>query len=340
MSSLGDWREAYLAGRDQAVWFDLSQRDELTLTGSDRQAFLHGFCTNDIRNLSPGQSCEAFITNIKGKVLAHAFIFAEEDRLVLDGTPGSNTVLLPHLDRYLITEDVQLRDTTADRTLLYVTGPTAHTGISRLDREWGELAVGSHTVSHRPEGIATIRKVDWLGVPGYQFTVSPTLVDSLKQGLQQAGIPSGSPPAWEALRVQAGFPLHGIDFSEDNLAQEVERTTQAISFRKGCYLGQEPIARIDALGHVNWMLRRWELSPEGVAAVWDGLGESPQLQGAELVSAPGEEKPIGKVTSFVWLPESAGLRGVGLALMRREFSQVGQEIQLRWSDQHASAQVT
>ncbi len=340
MSSLGDWREEYLAGRDRAVWFDLSQRDELTLTGSERHSFLHGFCTNDIRNLSPGQSCEAFFTNIKGKVLAHAFIFAEEDRLVLDGMPGSNQVLLPHLDRYLITEDVQLQATTAERKLLFVTGPEAATGVRRLDRQWGELAVGRHLVSHLPEGIATVRRVDWLGVPGYQLTVAAPLADSLKRGLQQAGIPSGSSSAWEALRVRAGFPLHGIDFSEDNLAQEVERTAQAISFRKGCYLGQEPIARIDALGHVNWMLRRWELSPEGVALLWEGLGERARLEGAELVAAPGEEKPIGKVTSFVWLPEAAGLRGVGLALMRREFSQAGQEIQLRWSDQHASAQVT
>lgn len=126
------------------------------------------------------------------------------------------------------------------------------------------------------------------------------------------------------MRLEACLPDHGRDFSEDNLAQEVDRTEAAISFHKGCYLGQEPIARIDALGHVNWLLRGLKLElPEDA--------DLAEISGAEL-KVDGQEKPVGTVRSVAAIPcesgESPGRSCVAMAIVRREQSVAETVLQL------------
>jgi hypothetical protein len=131
--------------------------------------------------------------------------------------------------------------------------------------------------------------------------------------LKGAGaIPAGA-AAFEALRIEAGFPVYGVDITDANLAQEVNRTVQAISFAKGCYLGQEPIARIDAMGHVNQQLRGVRLS----------AGPAPAA-GAEVLTADAEPRKIGQVTSAaISYPSN---QPVALAYLKRNFDSPGLQV--------------
>ena len=117
---------------------------------------------------------------------------------------------------------------------------------------------------------------------------------------------------FEALRIEAGFPKHGVDITEDHLAQEANRTKLAISFTKGCYLGQEPIARIDALGHVNRSL---------CGVVTDDLAEFPA--GSEVFATREAPTPAGLLTSAAVWPLTN--RGIGLGMLRREIAREGAE---------------
>ncbi len=232
--------------------YDLSDRTQIELTGEDRAKFLHGFCTNDIKGLQPGQGCEAFLPNIKGRVLGHIFVFAGPQSLWLDTTAGQETKIIPHLDRYLIREDVQLIGRSEERAELFVTGTHA---AQLLMVEDGLPLYGC--VSREAFGNPLdIRRVDLLNEPGFLLSMPRSAIETTRSSLLAVGCRAGSADEFETRRIEAGFPYYGRDITEDNIAQEVARTKQAISFTKGCYLGQEPIARLDAMGHTNKELRR------------------------------------------------------------------------------------
>ncbi|HBN75860.1 MAG TPA: hypothetical protein DD473_08585 [Planctomycetaceae bacterium] len=296
------------------VAFDLSDRDEITLTGRDRATFLHGFTTNDIKKLQPGMGCEAFVPTIKGKTLGHLFVFATEDRLLLDTVPGAAEVLLPHLDRYLITEDVQLSNTTTDRALFLMAGKTAENTMTELCEGADSLAFNHWKPIEHSELTGSVRKVDWLNESALQVSVPAgdrqKIIDWF--GKQQISVCPNED--FELVRIASCLPRFGQDFSEENLAQEIDRTSQAISFTKGCYLGQEPIARIDALGHVNKLIRGFRCeNPES-------SNQPEQLIGANLTAEESAEaKVIGGITSAAQNSETSEILAIGW--VRREFSE-------------------
>lgn len=255
--------------------YNLSDRTQLELTGKDRAKFLHGFCTNDIKALAPGRGCEAFVCNIQGKTLGHIFVFCTDESLWLDSVPGQEDDLFQHLDRYLINEDVQIHRRTADRGDLYLAHSEWPTGLElsnceRLDGLRTAPVLSHVSVSYQGEPLQ-IRVVDWLGERGWLVSAPWAGLEVIAHELASAaGKKEGDFSAgeeWESRRIAAGFPLFGVDFTSDNLAQEVNRTERCISFHKGCYLGQEPIARIDSLGHVNRVCRRLTISASSRPAV-------------------------------------------------------------------------
>ena len=128
----GSAREEYVAATTQAAVFDLSDRTLLELSGSDRVRFLHNFCTNDVKRLKTGQGCEAFVPNVKGRVLGHVWIDATEPSLWIDADPAQAEHLVPHLERYVINEDVTIADRTADWGELLVVGPEAAERLRKL----------------------------------------------------------------------------------------------------------------------------------------------------------------------------------------------------------------
>jgi folate-binding protein YgfZ len=269
---------------------ELSGWTSIALTGKDRQTFLNNFSTNEVKRLRLGEHCEAFITNVKGKILGLGLVHSRADELVYITVPGQAEKLISHLDRYIIREDVQLRDTTSERTYILIAGGDG-AGAGLAHDRWIHWRLLATEICGLAEAAADISNV--------------------REELRAAGAKTCGIAAFEALRVESGTPLFGVDFDEENLPQEVGRDELAISFTKGCYLGQETVARIDALGHVNQEL---------VGVRFDG--ESIPPAGTELTSGGAA---AGCVSSAVYSPLlSAPLT---MAMVRRSFAPPGTKLE-------------
>lgn len=295
--------------QDSVAIYDLSDRTQIELTGADRAKFLHGFCTNDIKSLEPGQGCEAFLTNIKGRVLGHLFIFATSTSLWLDTVAGQEAGIIGHLDRYLIREDVLLIGRSTERGELFVTGPHA---AQLLMLDDGLELYG--TLTREAFGNAfDVRRVDMLNEPGFLLSGAREFLPTIRQSLLAVGCLNGTAEEFETRRIEAGFPVYGRDISDENLAQEVARTRQCISFTKGCYLGQEPIARLDAMGHTNRELRRILFEP----------GSLPPEAGILLALESDDE--AGTITSVAPLQKFDGTIAA-LAYLKTRFNGEGTRV--------------
>ncbi len=272
-----------VAGRAYAV---LNGWSVLSVQGADAGKFLQSFCTNDVLKLAVSESCEAFFTNAKAHIVAYGEVQRGSDRwLVLLSSPTAHK-LAAALDRYIIREDVQLAAPGEEMTLVLVPRALANS----IDAALGE----------------PLPLVSWGAEWG--VIVSQTRgVSILQSHLQAAGLVRASWEAVNTFRIELGTPLDRIDVDDSNLPQEVDRNARAISFIKGCYLGQEPVARIDALGRVNRTLVGVKFSGEGIPS-----------RGAEL-SRDG--KVVGQVTSACWSP---GLQApLALSYVRRGSNDVG-----------------
>lgn len=297
--------------------FDVSDRVQIEVTGRDRVKFLHSFCTNDIKKLQPGQGCEAFVTNVNGKVLGHIFVFAERDSLWLESVAGATATLLPHLDKYLITEDVRFADRSAEFAELLLAGSSSTELLERLGLSVSSLPRYGH-LSHGSDAmpLRSLRRVDWFDSPTWLLSMPVVQRDEIQRALTQTGAQLANDDEFHSSRIAAGFPIYSIDITEENLAQEVGRTALAISFTKGCYLGQEPIARIDAMGHVNRQLCRLELS-------W---GPPPSFGTPILDKSAPDGKPIGTITSSASKRVADADESLALAYLRSGFAKAGSQV--------------
>ena len=294
---------------DDVAMFPLVGRSQIEMTGADRASFLHNFCTNHIKGLAVGQGCEAIVTSIKGRCLFYVLVFASADSLWIETEAGQAAALLAHLDRYIITEDVQLYDRTAELGQLYLSGAGVEGLLSRVFETSVILTASMGQVQHSE---AQIRRFSLGAAPGYSLVVPISTLNRWRSKLIDASVVEGSAELYEALRIEAGFPRQGLDLTEDNLAQEANRTKLAISFKKGCYLGQEPIARIDALGHVNRSL---------CGVITDEPAEFPA--GTEVFATRESPTSVGTLTSAAVWPQTG--QGIGLGMLRREITRDGAE---------------
>jgi hypothetical protein len=268
---------------------------------------LHNFCTADVRRLPVGRGCEAFVTTVQGKVLDFVVLFAGPESLTLSAGPGAGAKLAAHLDKYLIREQVEIVDRSNQWAELAVVGPQAgeileRLGVSRLpEGPWGELPA---ELAGRP---VRLRRISEFSAPGYALVAAAGDLGPLGAALTTAGACEAPEAALDILRVEAGYPAFGRDLSDQNLPQEIDRDDRAISFTKGCYLGQETVARIDAMGHVNRKLcglrfAGREVPPPGLRL---------QRQG----------QPVAQVTSAAWSPRLAA--PIALGYVRRGANEPG-----------------
>jgi folate-binding protein YgfZ len=301
------------------------------MRGQDRQAFLHNLCTNDIRRLTTGEGCEAFCTDVKGKIVAHVYVLARDAELLFLTVPGQAATLIAHLDRYIIREDVQLHDQSDTTCWLWIAAASEvladSAATTQLDKPW-------QSRSQSIDGVeCLIARYDLLRSTGYLLCYDSQFNAQVQQHLQSTGAPKCSEAAWHTLRIESGVPLFGADFSAANLPQEIDRDRQAISFNKGCYLGQETIARIDALGHVNQKIVLVQFAATatakggGAAVPETGIPETgiteagiPQA-GMELTVAG---KNVGQVTSSCWSPHFGS--PLALATVRRGSNATGNQL--------------
>jgi folate-binding protein YgfZ len=300
--------DEYLALTQGAGIVDFSHRSRLEAAGDDRLSFLHKLSSNDVNGLPPGGGCEAFFLDARGHILGHAFLISTRHSIVIETVSGRNEALLAHLDRYLIREKVALHDRTNDWAELLVAGARSQEVLTSLAAgELPDRRLASAEVELAGQPTLLVR-VEMTRPGGYLlFLRDRAAIPKMVERLQDAGAVLCGQDAFEAARIEAGFPLYGPDISDKNLPQEVSRNDLAISFRKGCYLGQETVARIDALGHVNKALVRLRFEGEAVPPA-----------GTELIAG---EVDVGQVTSAAFSPGAK--TAVALAYVRRGSNEPG-----------------
>ena len=282
----------------------------IELSGDDRASFLHNLCTADIQGLQTGEGCELFFPDVQGKTIGYGYAFALRNSILLSTAPDQAGVLLPHLDRYLIREDVQLLDQSSAWQQWALCGPQA----AWFCQEKIGLQIGEKNLSHAQttyeDHAIRFCRTDFFGLPGFLVQMEAAICESLATALAAVSATCDA-SVFECLRIQAGSPLFGKDITPKNFPQEIDRDARAISFNKGCYLGQETIARIDALGQVQQLLRRLQFS------------ESDTLPPAgSLLEVEG--KKAGHLTSVSRIPVDGQV--VALGMVRRAHADAGAQL--------------
>jgi folate-binding protein YgfZ len=309
----------YAALASGAGLVDFGDRTLVELTGADRARFLHNLCTNDILKLPLQAGCEAFLTNVQGKILAHVLVFAEPESLVLETVAAQGPAIVKHLDRYLVRERVTLADRSSDWAEWFLAGPAAPQVLESLCGRVVPQQLWTSAQAEIAGQAVCLRRVDIVGPIGFLVVAARAAAAAVGDALRAAGAASVGHAVFEAARIEAGFPLYGRDITDRNLPQEVARDDRTISFRKGCYLGQETVARIDALGHVNQLLVGLRFAgPDVVPA------------GLELSAAAAK---VGYVTSAAISPLQQG--SVALGYVRRGHQAPG----TRLESSHGTAEV-
>jgi folate-binding protein YgfZ len=321
----GDPVAEYRAARTGAALFDCSDTGKVDVAGRDSASFLHNLCTNDIKGLGVGHGCQAFLTTSQAKTIALACIFRmESERFCLDSGRVPGDVISCHLDHFLVSEAVAFTDRSDELVQLHLTGPEAHRilgSIALVSSDVPELSV--HQVEWRTSKLE-IRKRSRLGTGGFDLLAGPAAATSLWEAMTSAGAVSAGFEAYEMMRIEAGIPEYGVDIDESNLPQETGLTERAVSFEKGCYIGQETIARIRAYGHVNRYLVRLTVA-----------GLQRPKPGCKLLSGQTE---IGRLTSSSWAPSSDAI--IALGYVRRGFEQAGKSITVHDGNERYAAVVS
>lgn len=285
----GDAEAEYRALRAEAALVDLGFRTVVRATGADRTSFLQGMLTNDLDGLVPGRSRPALLLTIQGRVTADLRVTAESDAMLLDVDVRARAAMVAALEKLIIADEVELAS--SPDVLIGIEGPQA----AAIARSAGARVVAGGD----------------LGAEGIVVHASPDTAPGVWDALVAAGARPCGMDALEGRRVELGIPRIGLDMDEQTLALEVPVET-AISQTKGCYLGQEVIARGTARGHVNRRL---------VGLTLDGPAPP---SGAPLVR---DGKEVGRVTSIA---RAWGLgRTAGLGLVRRECWEPGTALGVR-----------
>jgi folate-binding protein YgfZ len=288
-------REAYHAASTSAVLFDRGDQLRMEVRGPDRVKFLHNVTTNDIKRLADGEGREAFVTSIQGRTLALVTILARPNHCLLRTDAECREPLSAHFARYGAFDDVAFEDVSGSTAELHVAGPLAGTNVARLlGAEPASEELCSIETTWRDAAILVVRESP-TGRPGLTLLAPREIGPSLIAALNEAGLAAtGDEPTWEVLRIEAGTPRYGREVTPERLPQELARDLRAISFIKGCYLGQETVARLDALGHVNRLLRGLALEPGPVPPPGSPLEAEGRIVGAITSSAesPGWGRPI------------------------------------------------
>jgi len=246
-SAFGDPDREYREALVGAVLFDRTPTGKVEVSGKDAPSFLHNLCTNDINGLPLGGGCEAYFCDHRAKVLAHALVYHiltdGRHAFWLDVTPGFNENVVKHLDKHLISEAVELTDQTGRFAQLHLAGPRAKAVLEgALGEPVPDLAEFQHMErTFGSTATCSIRRHNPLGIPGYDLVCLNERAEGVWRMLRAAGAVPAGQSAWETLRVEAGTPVYGIDINEDRFVMEVARAARAVSYAKGCYLGQEPI---------------------------------------------------------------------------------------------------
>ena len=273
---------------DSCGLVDRSERGKLALTGSEAKTFLHGQVTNDIEGLEPGHGCYAAFLTHKGKMLGDMRVLDVGHELLLDTERVALQELFNMIRRYKLGRDVELHKRTLETALLSLIGPDARRIAGAED------LVEEHRNRHSEiAGVPVVLVATDVGIDVFAPAESKETV------IAELGVPAVDEEAAEVLRVERGRPRYGVDLDESVIPQEGGLNERAVSFTKGCYVGQETVARLHYRGKPNRHLRGLRLSAPATTGDVLRLGD----------------KQVGRLGTVAVSP----LYGpIALALVRRE----------------------
>jgi folate-binding protein YgfZ len=297
--------------------FDLSARGRVEVSGREAVQFLNGLVTNDVKALAPGAWMLAAFPNPQGRLVAFARVAraGAEEVFTFDTEPETRERVLGSLERFTLAGDFKVRDLSGETSHLSVQGAGARAVVASA---LGEAAAGiarngAAVLPWRGEHSITVQRATHTGEDGYDLIAGEGAAHDLWDALTAAGARPAGHDALEVLRVEAGVPRYGADVDETNVVSEAG-LGEALSFTKGCYVGQEIIARIHWRGHVAKRLAG--LLPEGEGAIEPGT---------KLRAADGARE-AGRVTSVAYSPRLG--RQIALGFVKYDFLAAGTEVLL------------
>jgi folate-binding protein YgfZ len=304
----------YRAIVEGAAITPVTPRGRIAVSGRDRASYLQGLLTNDIQALQPGTGCYAAWLTAQGRMTTDMHVLDSGDMILLDVPAASTSDVLSRLDMFIFTEDVQLADLTDPLRGVGIHGPRAAETVQRVVAvtslsEWPEYR--NARVAHDGASVVVTR-IDQLGVPGFTVYVEAGHADELVSGLERAGAVQVDEPAVTAARVEAGYPLFGFDMDDDIIPLEAGIETRAISFTKGCYVGQEVVIRVLHRGHGRVVRKLVGLRVEG--------SDLPAPRARLSVGS----REVGFVTTSALSPR---LGAIALGYVHRDFVEAGTKVE-------------
>ncbi len=331
VANYGDSLSEHAALKNAAGVLDLSFRGRLCLLGADRQNFLNGQVTNNVKDLKAGAGCYAALITAKGKMQSDLNIYNLENEILLDFEPGLSKIIKERLEKYIIADDVQIVDVAPHYGLLSIQGPKTFEVVERLQLGFAVPQSSMSSVSVKNETLGEIYFMNHSRGGNFGvdiFVPSNSLgavADKIITAAKEIG---GRACGWNALeiaRIEAGIPRFGADMDETNLPPEAGLDSRAVSYTKGCYIGQEVIARIRTYGQVAKALRGLQLA--------DDLKNFP-MKGDKLFFG---EKEVGYITSAIASPTFK--MNIALGYVRREANKVGTDLILRTQNGNSPAKI-
>jgi len=286
----------YAAIRKSATLMDGAHRGLLKLTGNDRVDFVHRMVSNEVREMERGQCVRAFILNVKGRIIADLLIIAGDDCLLIDTDIHQADTVAVELDKLLFSEDVRIESLSESHHRISIHGPKAGEAFDQLDLPDG----------YRFQFDETGERGEHLWAPAASF--KPELLES----------ETVKPIGWGALniaRIEGGRPMFNIDFGSDSLPHETSVLDETVSFTKGCYRGQEVVARMQSLGH-----------PAKVLVGFRAEGDLLPIAGTQVLDEVGADgRAVGAVTSSTYAPMMSKTP-IGFAIVKWAHREVGTKL--------------
>jgi folate-binding protein YgfZ len=319
-------QDEYRAIREGAALVTGAPRARIAVSGKDRASYLQGLLTNDIQALGPGSGCYAAWLTPQGRMMTDMHVLEAGHMMLLDVPASVRELVLQRLDQFLFSEDVQLGDVTDALRGVEVHGPGALGAIGAvfpgLPGDWPEYRNQRAELAGSPVVIA---RIDQLGVPGFTMYVEAAREADLVAALERGGATRVGDAAADAARIEAGYPIFGIDMDDDIIPLEAGIERRAISFTKGCYVGQEVIIRVLHRGQGRVARRLVGLRLQ------DG---APPAHGTRIHAG---DREVGFVTSAATSPR---LGTISLGYVHRDFVAPGTNVEIESAGGRTSATVS
>jgi folate-binding protein YgfZ len=318
--------QEYSAVRDGGAGvIDLSSRGLLLVSGSEAVMFLNGLITNDVKTLAVNSWMPAVFPNVQGRLLAAVRIIHRDDGFLIDTESATLETVTKLLERFTLAGDFRLTDLTSQTAMLSVQGQKA---AEVMRQAFGETAANVEhqkmfTAQLENDSNVSIIRATHTAEDGFDLFVNANEARNLLESLTKAGAQPVGPDALEMLRIEAGIPRYGIDMDETNVVTETN-LDDSVSFTKGCYIGQEIIARIKYRGHVAKKLT-------GLVFENNVVPE----RGAKILSS--DDKEIGRITSVTFSPRLS--RTVALGYVKYDYLAPGTGVKVISSEQECPAAV-